>query len=472
MRAPHPTPRDRAGRTRPTVALAPLAALTVTGLLLAGCSQEEEPTVTTRAVTRGDVQEVVDATGVVQPRASSTVSTPAGGTVATLLVTDGQEVTAGQVLATIDSPSARDNLAQAQQADAEAAESGGGGSSASSASQVARDQRRAKADATARFDEAQRQAETIADPAARQAALAAVQSSRTQYDLLAAQTDALVSQVNNGLGNLDSAVASLGQAQRLQTRAAVSAAQATVDALTVTAPIAGRVSLAATGGGSSSSLPAGAEGLLAQSGVSLPAGALGGGGAGPAGAPVLAQGAAVAAGSTLMTVIDASTLSLTADVDETDVLSIRPGTVADVTIEAVDGADYRGTVTSIDPTATTSGTDTVTYTVRLSYDGGKAADGQPAATPLPGMSTVVSLVVADAPGVVAVPAAAVVRAGADNGLAGADSVFVVRGGVAEQRKVTVGVRGEETVEITEGLSVGDDVVVEGAGDVTDGEKVA
>lgn len=180
----------------------------------------------------------------------------------------------------------------------------------------------------------------------------------------------------------------------------------------------------------------------------------------------------VASGSTLMTVIDASVLSLTADVDETDVLAVAPGTPADVTVEAVDGARYRGTVTSVDPTATTSGTDTVSYTVRLSFDGGQTDDGRPAPTPLPGMSTVVSLVVADAPDTIAVPAGAVVRAGADNGLADADSVYVVRGGVAEQREVTVGVRGEETVQITDGLSVGDDVVVEGAGDVTDGEQVA
>jgi len=468
VRVPHPPSWTRAARRVPTAAVA------AAGLLLAGCSQDEEPTVTTQAVTRGDVQEVVDATGTVQPRASSTVSAPAEGTVATLLVTDGQEVTAGQVLATIDSPRARDNLAQAQSADAEAARAGDTGGSATSSSQLTRDQQRAEADATARFDEAQRQAETIVDPTAREAALAAVRSSRTQYDLLSAQTEALLGQVTAGLGDLDAAVASLSQAQRLQTRAAVSAAQATVDALTVTAPIAGRVSLAATGGGSSSALPAGAEDLLARSGVSLTAGALGsvGGGAGATGAPVLAQGAAVAAGSTLMTVIDASVLSLTADVDETDVLAVQPGTPADVTVEAVDGARYRGTVTSVDPTATTSGTDTVSYTVRLSFDGGQTEDGQPAATPLPGMSTVVSLVVADAPDTIAVPAGAVVRAGADNGLADADSVYVVSGGVAEQRRVSVGVRGEETVQITDGLAVGDDVVVEGAGDVTDGAEVA
>ncbi|NAZ88684.1 biotin/lipoyl-binding protein, partial [Kineococcus indalonis] len=248
-------------------------------LLLTACSAEEEPQVATAAVARGDVQEVVEAPGTVQPRASSTVRAPAGGTVATLQVSDGQRVEAGQVLLTIDSPQARDALAQAEEADEQAAGSTSRRSSGSSPAQLAAQQRRARADAGARFDEAERQAAAVADPVAREAALAAVRSSRTQYDLLAAQTQALVEQVGTGLGSVDAAVASLGQAQRVQTRAAVSAARATVDALTVRAPIGGTVSLAATGG-AGSGLPAGAEGLLRGSGVELPAGALGGGSAG------------------------------------------------------------------------------------------------------------------------------------------------------------------------------------------------
>ncbi len=440
--------------------------------MAAGCSSdEEEPTIGTGTVGTGDVEQVVDAPGQVQPRASSVIEAPAAGTVATLQVTDGQDVQAGQVLMTIDSPAAVQALETARQADAEAAASGTSqSSSAQSPAQLAAQQRRAQRDAEARFAEAEQQAQQIADPAAKAAALAAVQSSRTQYQLLAAQTQALVDQVNSGLGNLDSAVESLGQAQRIQTQAAVRAAQATVDALTVTAPIAGKVSLGSTGGGGSS-LPAGAESLLSGSGVQLPQGALSGEDSGAAGAPVIAQGAAVTQGSTLVSVIDASTLSLTADVDETDVLQVAPGVAADVTIDAVDGASYRGTVTSIDPTAQSGGGGAVTYTVRLSYDGGTAADGQPAATPLPGMTANVSLVVASAQDVVQVPASAIVRAGSGNGSPDADSVWVVTGGEAQRREVTVGIRGTSAVEITDGLSDGEEIVTDGATDVTEGQQV-
>ncbi len=97
---------------------------------MAGCSSGDDATkIGTGEVTRGDVQQVVDAAGQVQPRASSVLTAPAAGSVATLAVTDGQEVQAGQVLMTIDSPSAEQALEQAKSADAEAARSGSGSGS-------------------------------------------------------------------------------------------------------------------------------------------------------------------------------------------------------------------------------------------------------------------------------------------------------------------------------------------------------
>ncbi|MEZ0493136.1 efflux RND transporter periplasmic adaptor subunit [Kineococcus sp. TBRC 1896] len=462
-------PRRRARRAARGLSLA--ASGVLAALVVAGCSSgEDEATIGTGEVTRGDVQQVVDAAGQVQPRASAVLTAPAAGTVATLAVTDGQEVQAGQVLMTLESPSAVQALERARSADAEAARSGSGAGAAVTPKQLAAQQRAAQRDAEARFAQAEAQARAIPDPTAQAAALAAVQSSRTQYELLASQTQALVDQVNAGLGSLDTAVASLGSAQRVQTRAAVAAAQATVDALTVTAPISGRVSLGSSGGGGGSALPAGAEQLLAGSGVSLPGGA-GGEAAAAAGAPVLAQGAAVSQGATLVTVIDASTLSLTADVDETDVLQVQPGVEADVMVDAVEGATYHGTVTSVDPTARSGGGGGVTYTVRLSYDGGTGADGAPAATPLPGMSATVSLVVRSVSGVVEVPASAIVRAGSPNGSKDSDSVWVVRDGQAERREVRVGVRGDADVEVAQGLREGETVVTDGAADVSAGQQV-
>jgi len=444
-----------------------LAGLAASALLLAGCSSDDAPAVKTATVGRGDVTEVVEAPGTVQPRASASVSSPAAGTVATLLVADGQEVQAGQVLMTIDSPQAQAQLASAQQADRDAAASSSSGSSTADARKLAASQAASDRDAQARFADAQAAAEALTDPDARAQALAAVQTSKTQYDLLTQQTRALVQQVQSGLGDLGGAVASLGQAQRLQTRAAVAAATSTVAALTVKAPISGRVSLSATGGGGGSSLPAGAEGLLQQSGITLPSGALSSSG-GAAGSPVLAQGAAVASGAALLSVIDASVLTVTADVDETDVLQVVPGIEADLSISAVPGATYGATVTSVDPTPGSAGGGAVTYTARMSYDGGTTTAGAPAPAPLPGMTAEVSLRVKEAPGVVEVPASAVLRG--QNGAK--DAVWVVSSAKrAERRDITIGARGEDDVEVTQGLRTGETVVVQGVDDVTRGEQL-
>ncbi|WP_432501150.1 efflux RND transporter periplasmic adaptor subunit [Kineococcus arenarius] len=463
----------RALRNRSARPALPAAAAALAILLLAGCGSEEEPAVRTAPVERGSVQEVVEAPGTVQPRASSTVQAPATGTVATLEVTDGQQVQAGQVLMTIDSPQAHDALEEAERADARAADAGSGSSAGTDPDELAAQQRRARADAQARFQQAEEQARALPDPVAREAALAAVRSSRTQYELLAAQTQALVEQVGAGLDGVDAAVAALGQAQRVQTRAAVAAARATVEALTVCAPIAGTVSLAATGAPAGAALPAGAQSLLQGSGVSLPAGALdGAAGTGTAGAPVVAAGAAVSAGAPLLSVVDASVLTLTADVDESDVLRVRPGQSAEVGVDAVEDSTYRGTVTSVDPAATATGAGAVTYTVRLSFDGGTTDDGQDAPTPLPGMSAAVSLVVQEATDAVRVPAGAVLRPGSDGGDADSDAVWVVSDGAAELRPVTVGVRGQGAVEVLEGLRAGERVVTEGATDVRAGQQLS
>ncbi|WP_432488976.1 efflux RND transporter periplasmic adaptor subunit [Kineococcus sp. SYSU DK018] len=479
MRVPLMSPARPAARAgaRPVVRRL-LPAATAAALLLTGCGGEEEVSaVAVGQVQRGSVQEVVEAPGTVQPRASSTVHAPATGTVATLQVGDGEQVQAGQVLLTIDSPQARDALEQAERADAQAARSGSGSSAGADPEELAAQQRRAAADAQARFAQAEQQAAAVPDPVAREAALAAVRSSRTQYELLAAQTQALVEQVSAGLGDVDDAVAALGQAQRVQTRAAVSAARATVDALTVRAPIAGTVSLAATGAAGGGALPAGAENLLRGSGVSLPSEALAGAasGADPAGSPVLAAGAAVSAGARLLSVVDASVLTLTADVDESDVLRVQPGQSARVGVDAVEGSTYRGTVTSVDPTASGGSGGAVTYTVRLSYDGGTTegggTGGEPAPTPLPGMSAAVSLVVAEADDVLRVPAAAVLRAGADGADPDSEAVWVDDGGVARLRPVVVGVRGQGAVEVLEGLREGERIVTEGAADVREGQQL-
>jgi RND family efflux transporter MFP subunit len=160
-----------------------------------------------------------------------------------------------------------------------------------------------------------------------------------------------------------------------------------------------------------------------------------------------------------------SILSVTASVDETDVLLVEPGVKADIELDAVPEATYAGVVRSIDLQPTASSRGGVSYVVRLSLDGGTSADGSPAPVPRPGMSAVARLQVRESVDVVAVPAAAVFRD--ETG----DAVWVVTDGTVERRAVTLGAQGVDTIEVSGGLTEGETVVVRGADQVRAGQSL-
>nr|WP_269204671.1 efflux RND transporter periplasmic adaptor subunit [Motilibacter deserti] len=192
------------------------------------------------------------------------------------------------------------------------------------------------------------------------------------------------------------------------------------------------------------------------------AGASSGGGS-AAGAGAITEGAPVSAGTSLLTVTDASTVSLVAEVDETDILLVRRGVRASVELDAVQDATYSAAVSSVEsaPAASTGGG--VTYRVRLRLLEGKLADGSDAPQPRPGMSAVVDLAVRTVRDALAVPVAAVFRDGDQ------DTVWVERTGRAEKRRVTLGAQAEDMVQVTAGLKGGETVVVRGADRVRDGQ---
>jgi multidrug efflux pump subunit AcrA (membrane-fusion protein) len=380
--------------------------------------------------------------------------------VAELVVGDGQAVTRGAVLLRIDSPQAQAQLAQAEQADAEVAKAG---RVALPTGNVAAEQRLADQAATEAFARARASADAIALAEARSAALVAVDTAEAQYAAARAQAQDAARRFEAGLGSLSSALSSIGDAQRVQTRAAVALARNTIDSLTVLAPIDGVVTL-----GSGPAPGAGAAGDLldqlppeaaAQAGGAL------GGGRSPSVRGALGVGSPVSSGDVLVTVTDVSTLSLIAEVDETDVLLVTPGIEADVELDAVPGSRYPATVQSVDVSPTGSPGGGVTYGVRLSLGAGLTLDGEPAPVPKPGMSAVVDLRVRTAPDAVAAPASAVFRDGER------DAVWLVRNGTVSRRQVVVGAQGEQSVEVVAGLAEGDQIVVGGADTVTEGQRL-
>lgn len=430
--------------------------------LLAGCSGGGGPRVAVGPVGLHDVVELVNAPATVAARAESTVSAPATGTVAEVLVRDGATVRAGQPLVRIASPSAQERLRQAEAADAQAA---------SATPRVATPrltgfQGQVDTTATAAFAAA-RQAAAAVPVAQRPAALAAVAQAEAQYAAARAQALAALRSLEQGIGSVAGALASLGQAQRVQTRAAVAIARSTVDALLVRAPINGTVQL---GGSTSSGGNGGAGGLDALLG-GLPASVQGtaaealGSSSGGASTASIVVGAPVDSGSAVATVFDLSTLQLVGAVDETDIFLVKPGIHAAVELDALPDATFTATVAAVDLSPTESSRGGVTYRVRLTLGPGKTLDGGPAPRPRPGMSAVVDLRVRAANGTVAVPAAAIVRQGAR------DAVWVVTGGRAHARVVRLGAQGDDFVQVLDGLRENEVVVTVGADTLAEGRKV-
>ena len=433
-------------------------------LTAVACNGSSHPRIGVAPVARATVTEVVEAPATVTAKATATLSATSDGTIGDLNVRDGQTVRAGQVLLRVESPSARRSLRQAKAADADAARAGsvpsvGGGLSA----------QQAQADTAARraFTRARAAASRINDPAIRKQALAAVQASAAQFAAARAQASNAIAQFQAGLGSLSDAVSALSSAQRVQTRAAVDAARRVVHGLVIRSPIAGTVSLTPapqssatqSAGSLVDQLPQSLQGqasqLLGSSGTS-----------GSAVTGAVSEGQPVSSGQPLVTVTDASTLSLTAQVDETDVLLVKPGVPATAELDAVPGATYSADVTAIDPTPTTSSSGGVTYVVRLSFGIGHGADGELAPTPRAGMSAIARLSVRTARGVVSAPVSAVFRDGQR------DAVWVVANGKARKRLVRLGAQGESRAQILEGLTVGERIVVRGADRVRDGQQVS
>jgi HlyD family secretion protein len=434
------------------------AALLAAGVLLpalTAASCGDQPTgVSLGAAARGTVAEIVEAPGSVTARAAATVSSPADGTLGDLRVTPGQRVTRDAVVAVIDSPAAEQRLADAGRA-LDQAPSGGVSSANYVSAGRSTDERAAKS-----FDAAREAAGQVTDPAVRTALLAQIDAAEAQYAAASRAAAAAVRQVQQGLAGLNQAISAIGAAQRVQAEQAYDLASAAVDALTLRAPVAGVVQLGGTTSGGTPSLTD-----LLSAGASAAPAAPGAGAALPGVDVAIPEGAAVSAGTPIVTIVDTGSLGLAAEVDETDVLLVEPGGTATVELDAATGATYRATVRSIDLLPTTSARGGVSYRVRLALGKGTYDDGSAAPTPRPGMSAVIRLQVREAADAVTVPASAIVNAD------GRDTVWAVRGGRAERVPVTLGVQGEDVVQVTTGLDAGQRIVVSGADQVRPGQEL-
>ncbi|MGB2568353.1 efflux RND transporter periplasmic adaptor subunit [Micromonospora citrea] len=446
--------------TRPRLLIALLAVVALTGSTAASCGDEKSD-VALAPASRAAVAEVIDAPATVTARAAATVTAPADGTLASLRVQPGQRVRRGQVLAVVSSPSARERLRQAREA-LRAADRAGRGVAVGNLGTRRRGTDKAADEA---FGAAREAAGKIADQKVRDALLAQVTSAQRQYAAAARTADEAVRSVQRGVAGLNSAVGALSSAQRLQARQAYDLAKATVDALTLRAPIPGVVQPGGTPSGGGADLSALLGGGQLPAGLDPSALAPTRSGPPPGVDDAIPAGGRVTAGTPILTVVDTGALGLLAEVDETDVLLVRPGLTATVELDAVTGATYDATVRSVDVLPSSSARGGVSYRVRLALGAGRLGDQEAAPEPRPGMNAVVRLRVREAADAVTVPASAVFSAD------GRDAVWLVRDGQADRVAVTVGVQGPDLVQILDGVQAGDQVVVRGADRVTDGQEV-
>jgi len=162
------------------------------------------------------------------------------------------------------------------------------------------------------------------------------------------------------------------------------------------------------------------------------------------------EGETVGAGTAVITIIDEKTLRLELDVDEVDIARVRPEQPVEITFDALPGEVATGVVERVSPVSTEVA-GVVTYNTRVALD--------PQSEPLPiraGMTATAVITVDELTNALLVPNWAV-RIDRRTG----EAFVSVRSpdGIIEEVSVEIGLRNNAFSEVLSGLDSGDEVVV-------------
>lgn len=160
-------------------------------------------------------------------------------------------------------------------------------------------------------------------------------------------------------------------------------------------------------------------------------------------------------GDVLMELVDDDPLRVEFDLPEEYLRRVEPGSPVAVAVRSLPGRDLTGRVVFLSPRV-----DPDTRTVAI-----EAEIPNPEGLLTPGQFVDVSIELELRPAAVMVPEEAVVPRGGENFL------FVVAGGTAELRSVSLGERVPGRVEVTSGVEAGERVVVAGQQKIQDGSAV-
>jgi RND family efflux transporter MFP subunit len=159
-----------------------------------------------------------------------------------------------------------------------------------------------------------------------------------------------------------------------------------------------------------------------------------------------------------ITILDPSSFKIYADIDELDILRIRPGQEAVVALDAMPNARFRARVERVIPQANEV-TKTLPVVLNLVDYVANLSDG---------LTATVNIVQDRRPQALTIPSSALFDEA--NGIA---SVFVVSDrNILHERKIHIGVRGEDYVEVTDGLHEDERVALDPSKDWKSGTEVA
>ncbi len=428
---------------------------------LGACSDDDTPQIGFGRVTAGEVVETVVAPTTLQPRDRVVVEAPASGTVAELMVDDGDTVASGDALLRLSAPSIDQSIAQAEAAVAAADALSGvqAGIDLSPLFDVVSGQLEAVVpDLLQALAE---QAATIPDPEAREQANQSIRDAIDSYNESQGRLQRAEREASQAASSATASQRAAAEAQRRQAELALEAARSRADDLVVVAPAGGVVELTRGGDGSSAGGLEGLEGLPGAEDLGGDVSdLLGGDGPTTSRSGPIVVGAQVGAGQQLVTIFDLDAFRAVSRVDEIDVVEVVEGQDVQVLVDAFPEAELDGVVdhVAIEPESGVAGGVAYPVAVRLV--------GVPSDVALRvGLSGSVEIVTSVVDSDTVVPSSALRRRGE------ADVVAVARDGVIVEVDVVVEAIGDDTAAVTGDLAAGDLVVVEGIDEVSDGDPV-
>ena len=158
--------------------------------------------------------------------------------------------------------------------------------------------------------------------------------------------------------------------------------------------------------------------------------------------------------SPIFRIVDASRLEATLNVPEREIDKLKAGQAVDLTVDALPGKRFQGTVDRVSPVVDTG---TGTFRVVAAFDGGNELQ--------PGMFSRLSINYDQRADALVMPRTALIEDG------GAPSVFVVRDGKAERVALKLGYADGSWIEVRDGVKDGEQVVVAGKAALREGSTV-